>query len=1077
MKKAFIILFSFILFGSTFSQNLSLSDFVNTSIGTGGHGHTFPGAVAPFGMVQLSPDTRNDASWDGCGGYYYRDSFIYGFSHTHLSGTGVSDFGDILFQPMTEPTFNPEDYKATFTHHNEITKAGFYAVSIDDSNIRVELTTTPYTGYQKYTFSGSGDHWVLVDLEHRDKLLSHHWDIEKVTGGVKIRGHRQSEQWANNQWVFFESEISSPVREIRFNKEKTKALLRFDVDQIMVRTTLSFTGMDGVDKNKKATRALFADADDNFGLLNIPQENEFIQAREWCRSAWNAELSRIEIEPESDLKKIGKQQVSPAKYGQLWSTMNDSVTATQKVTFYTALYHCMIHPSLASDADGSYRGRDQLIHKAKHRYYHVFSLWDTYRALHPLLSLINKQRTKEFILTMLLQYEQGGRLPVWELGSCETDCMIGFHSVPVIADAVLQGIEFDSSQRRRIMNAVIHSSNYKEKSYTYEKPIPSELLTLYGLKLGYIDVLKESESVSKHLEYAYDDYCAFRLARYWEMEEERFIFQKRSERWKGLFDLETRSFRPKKNGQWLQRFRLNEVNNHYTEANAWQYRFAVPHAIPSLIEAFGGKGQFELALDSLFGSSPHTTGRDQADITGLIGQYAHGNEPSHHMAYLYNAIGQPQKAQRILRKIKQEFYTDKPDGYIGNEDCGQMSAWYVLSSLGMYPVAPSSNEWYLGEPSFHRARIQMEDGKDILITKDTGMVNFADGYFTVSSEKASGHYRSKFGTPPEYYHRLLPQDNIMSQAFLMIHRQIPFEYVSKKQSKDQTWLSHKIFQSNLPEISAPLRVKKDQKYQVKIKGDSNRGKWVFIRFMDSALNFPRAKEGFWIHSRHPQTQKGQRIPGYGAHHLFFYLFGADTVLNLKGSALAWASYAFDYNRYDFTATYIHEKPNNYSVLSITGDYNSQYSAGGDEAIVDGVIGSSEWRSGGWQGFQGQDISYLIDLQKPTELKHIQLRFLRDERAWIFYPTSVLVEFSKDGLKYKTLDEITDLSNFRGGEVGVFPLTMSPKSPPEARFLRVKANAFGRLPKGHPGYEMGGEAFIFTDEVLINPPMFVELQGR
>jgi hypothetical protein len=247
--------------------------------------------------------------------------------------------------------------------------------------------------------------------------------------------------------------------------------------------------------------------------------------------------------------------------------------------------------------------------------------------------------------------------------------------------------------------------------------------------------------------------------------------------------------------------------------------------------------------------------------------------------------------------------------------------------------------------------------------------------------------------------------------------------------------------------------------------------------MDSALNFPKAKEGFWIHSRHPQSRKGQRIPGYGTHHVFFYLSGVDTVLNLKGSALFWTAYAFDYNRYDFTATYIHEKPNNYSVLSITGDYNPQYSAGGDEAIVDGVIGSSEWRSGGWQGFQGQDISYLIDLQKPRELKNIQLRFLRDERAWIFYPTSVLVEFSEDGLKYETFGEITDLSDFRGDEVGVFPLTMSHKSHPVARFLRVKANTFGRLPKGHPGYEMGGEAFIFTDEILVNPPMFVELQGR
>lgn len=1062
--------------------NAHPSDFVNTSIGTGGHGHTFPGAVVPFGMVQLSPDTRNDASWDGCGGYYYHDSFIYGFSHTHLSGTGVSDFGDILFKPLTAPIFEPTDYRSKFSHDSEIFEAGHYGVWLDNK-IRVELTSTSYSGFQQYHFTNQKERWILIDLEHRDPLLSHHLDAIEISGGVKIRGHRQSKQWANNQWVFFESIINSPVEQIKFNRSKTKVLLKVSNVQVTVKTTLSFTSMDGVEVNSRETSSQLSNTmQREFAPLPEMIENEFQSALIYSKRLWDAELGRIQVD---NPIKINKGDLSNQDFGDLWISLNQNETIEKKEVFYTALYHCMIHPSLASDANGKYRGRDQIIHTANHRYYHVFSLWDTYRALHPLLSLINKQRTKEFILTMLLQHEQGGRLPVWELGSCETDCMIGFHSVPVIADAVFQDVEFDSSERVRIMRAIRHSSDYKEESYTFKKSIPTELLTLYGLKLGYIDVINQSESVSKQLEYAFDDYCAWRIARFWDFRKDKQIFRRRSERWRGLFDDQTHSFRPRKNGQWLSDFKLNEVNNHYTEANAWQYRFAVPQAIPSLIQSFGGKSRFERSLDSLFSSNSQTSGREQADITGLIGQYAHGNEPSHHMAYLYNAVNKPWKSQNIIQKIQDEFYTSKPDGYIGNEDCGQMSAWHVLSTLGFYPVAPGSGEWYLGTPGFDSMIIYMEDAKHIVITRDQRPKN-EPGFYVSSEDISKQVYTERYRTFPTYYYDLLPKQNVMSNTFMMIHRRIHFEWtpIPDLQSEDES--NNKTDSkplSTVPVISAPHRVAKGEAYTLKIHGSGGKPLWVFVRLMDSTLNFPKAKNDFWSRSHYsPKVNSAgipiERVPGYGAHHRFFYVWGSDTSIVLKGTALVWASYAFGYDDYDFTASYVHEKPNNYRILSIDGDYNPQYSGGGMDALVDGELGTTEWRSGSWQGYQGQDVEVLIDFSELLELRMVQLRFLRDERAWIFYPSGVEVKYSSAGENFYALgDNANNLQRFRGEEAAIFPLSLSSKKPVKARFLKVKAKTFGPLPEGHPGHPLGGEAFIFWDEILVNPPIYELIEAR
>ncbi len=462
--------------------------FVNPMVGTGGHGHTFPGAVWPFGMVQLSPDTRTDASWDGCGGYYYDDTFIYGFSHTHLSGTGVSDYGDVLFQPKVgNSSFNPLKYRSKFDHKNEEAKAGYYANTLVDNDVRVELTAHQRVGAHRYTFKKSKSHFndsifVILDLKHRDYLLGHQLDVE--ASGQIVKGYRRSKAWANDQSVYFFSYFSKKILSVQYNENKSVAILYFGQlnDSNMQKFVLeayvgiSFTSLDGAEKNispiiKKSSTGLYWVAQD------------FYNIRILSKNAWNTELSKINV---------------------LNSIRSVEIKSNDFAKFYTALYHCMIHPSLASDEDGKYRGRDQKIHQGTRSYYSVFSLWDTYRALHPLLTIIDRKRTSDFINTFLLQYVEGGRLPVWELGSCETDCMIGYHSVSVIADALMKGVE--NIDVDLALEAMIHSSNRKEESY-FMKVNHQGRLQKSAFKNDYIDVKSESESVSKSLEYAYNDWC------------------------------------------------------------------------------------------------------------------------------------------------------------------------------------------------------------------------------------------------------------------------------------------------------------------------------------------------------------------------------------------------------------------------------------------------------------------------------------------------------------------------------------------------------------------------------------------
>lgn len=668
--------FSLLFFISTFAFAQNYQQYVNPMIGTGGHGHTFPGATVPFGMVQLSPDTRIDGSWDGCSGYHYSDNVIYGFSHTHLNGTGVSDFGDIMLMPtMGEASLDNKIYSSKFSHTNEKATAGFYSVKLDDDNIDVALTASPRVGFHEYTFNASGQANIILDLNHRDHLLM---GEVRIIDDKTIEILRRSEAWARDQYVFARIEFSQPMA---ITKVNNNAFAPAKVtDKMFAGSLLAMSFSKQVKKGEKLlVKVSLSPTSYEGAKLNMSEikDWDFKKAKADAEKLWNKELSKIEV-TSSDKEKMA--------------------------IFYTALYHTMMQPNIAQDLDGKYRGRDNQIHVAEgFDYYSVFSLWDTFRAANPLYTLIDKKRTSDFINTFLKQYEQGGRLPVWELASNETDCMIGYHSVSVMADAMAKGI----------------------KGFDYEKAFEaakhSAMLDHLGLdaykKNGFISIDDEHESVSKTVEYAYDDWCIAQMAKILNKQKDYDYFMKRSQNWKNIFDWETGFMRPKKNGGWDKPFDPREVNNNFTEGNSWQYSFFVPQDIPGMIEAYGGNAKFEAKLDEMFNSESKTTGREQVDVTGLIGQYAHGNEPSHHMTYLYNYVGKPEKTQQKVDYILKEFYKNTPDGLIGNEDCGQMSAWYVLSSIGFYSVTPGSGEWARVTPYFDKIKIHFENKEELTITK------------------------------------------------------------------------------------------------------------------------------------------------------------------------------------------------------------------------------------------------------------------------------------------------------------------------------------------------------------------------
>jgi predicted alpha-1,2-mannosidase len=670
------------------------TSYVNPFIGTGGHGHTFPGATVPFGMVQLSPDTRL-SGWDGCSGYHYSDNKIYGFSHTHLSGTGCSDYGDILIMPtIGKAAWSNKQYASAFQKSTEKATAGYYSVFLEKRKILAELTVTNRTGLHRYTFPASEESGILIDLTHRDRVNE---SSITINSDREITGHRVSSNWSSKQQVYFVIQFSKPFlkasikdgagifkgQQSRIGKN-LKAHLQFTTKQgevILIKVGISPVSIEGARKNLEAEQPGF----------------DFETVHQNAINTWNKELGKIVIESEQ---------------------------LTDKRNFYSALYHAMIAPNIFQDVDGRYRGRDGKIHQTSSDYYTVFSLWDTYRALHPLLTLIDRKRTGDFVQTFLHQFDQAGLLPIWELGAYETFCMIGYHALPVITDAYLKGIEGIDPQKA--LQAMRRSAETDEKGLRNYK-LPGTLLTnasffrykkgmSHYFKHGYIKHSFMSGSVAKTLEFAYDDWCVAKMAKAIDSVAVYQTYIKRAANYRNVYDTSTVFMRARTKRGFVGGFDPFKASHSvYCEANAWQYSSYVPQDISGLIRLAGGKERYSQFLDSLFNATSNLKGSLTQDITGLIGQYAHGNEPSHHVAYLYNYTAQPWKTQAITRRIMSELYLDQPEGLPGNEDCGQMSAWYVFSAIGFYPVCPGSDHYAIGSPLFEKATMNLENGKSFTV--------------------------------------------------------------------------------------------------------------------------------------------------------------------------------------------------------------------------------------------------------------------------------------------------------------------------------------------------------------------------
>lgn len=678
-----------------------LIGYTNPMIGTDFTGNTYPGAQVPFGMVQLSPD-NGLPGWDRISGYYYPDSTIAGFSHTHLSGTGAGDLYDISFMPVTNPYktgAEPLGIYSSFSHNDESASAGYYRVLLKDYNINVELTATERCGIQRYTFP-EAESSIFLNLK---KAMN--WDFTadshiEIVDSCTIRGYRHSWGWSPKQYIYFQTRFSRPFEAFQLDttaittKDKgrigTAAIARFDFktkqnEEILVTTALSGTSMEAAARNLEAE----APKDDFDFYMKQAQEN------------WTKELAKIEV------------------------TSDD---ADKKTIFYTAMYHAMLAPTIYSDVDGSYFGPDGQVHQAEGwTNYSTFSLWDTYRASHPLFTYLQPERVSDMIQCFLHFYEQNGALPLWNLYGWETDMMIGYHAVPVIVDAYLKGIgDFDPVKALEACVTTANRDDYRSIGFYKEK--------------GYVASDHENWSMSKTMEYAYDDYCIARMAEAMGEKEIADEFYRRSQNYRNVFNPETSFMQPRDSkGNFIPNYDPEAYIEDICESNGWQYYWSVAHDIDGLIELTGGETRFAERLDSMF--TYETADKSKLPIfsTGMIGQYAHGNEPGHHVIYLYNRVKQPWKTQQYAAQVMHTLYKNTPDGICGNEDCGQMSSWYVFSAMGFYPVDPISGQYEIGSPIFPEVKMYLANGKTFVVRAE----NVSDENIYIQSVTVNGQPYNK----------------------------------------------------------------------------------------------------------------------------------------------------------------------------------------------------------------------------------------------------------------------------------------------------------------------------------------------
>jgi len=669
-----LVVASFFL--STLLSAQQYTRFVDPFLGTGGHGHVYPGATVPFGMVQLSPDNGIEG-WDWCSGYHYSSNTIAGFSHTHLSGTGIGDWCDISVLPLTDTTqIRSKKTLIPFSHQNEKAKPGYYQVKLGNG-VLAELTTTDRIGYHRYTFPDKKG-WIQFDMG-----FAINWDqptagLLHLVDSVTLVGYRYSTGWAKGQKVYFAARFNKPVHELLFINDSTHTTNRAEGKN--VRVLLNFNSTQTIE-----CAVALSSVSTEKALNEIKQQvvASFEQIAKRAENRWESELQKIKI---------------------------DTSNKAQATRFYTALYRTCLAPVISSDADGEYKTYDNKIRRFTNgvNKYTIFSQWDVFRALNPLFTITQAERYRDLLNSLLAFYEDNGLLPVWDISTWEANTMTGYHSVPILADAILKGIKgFDIY---RAYEAMKKSANQKQRG------------TPDYIKYGYLPQDKHGWSVTITLEYAFDDWCIAQVAKKLGRLEDYEVFSKRALSYKNLFDPTSGFFRARNSdGKFKEPFDplLSEhgFEGQYIEGTAWQHSFFVPHDVEGFAALHGGKEKLIQKLDQLFTAPSELHGEDVSiDVTGLIGQYAHGNEPSHHIIYLYTQLGRPDKAAYWIKVVADSMYKNGPDGLTGNDDCGQMSAWYIWTSLGMYPLNPASGEYVFGMPLISEATLELPQHKKLHIT-------------------------------------------------------------------------------------------------------------------------------------------------------------------------------------------------------------------------------------------------------------------------------------------------------------------------------------------------------------------------
>ena len=958
-RQLLLLLLAFVALASCQKQSpVEPASLVDPFIGTGGHGHTFPGATVPFGMMQLSPDTRmND--WDGCSGYHTSDDAILGFSTTHLSGTGCSDYGDFRFTPAVG-----NDTCSGFSHENEWAKPGYYCVAFDNPKVIVALAAGDRVGIMKCTFPKSDQAKLLLNMVqgvNDEFVYESTLDVQSPTTVV---GFRRTRDWADDQYLYFYAEFSKPMKSYDIDEHHNASFV-FDTEEgesVIMRIAIS-----PVDAVGALGNLLSELGEGNFDV-------DALASRAFDK--WNAELKRIDVQDRNE---------------------------ANMRAFYTCMYHAMIAPNLYSDADGRYRAHDLKIYHSDTPVYTVFSLWDTFRSLHPLFSLIQRERTVDFINTFINNYDtdEEHMLPIWELAGNETHCMIGNHAIPVIADAYFNGITgFDAE---KALEAMVNSSRQDRRG-----------MAAY-VKYGFIPVDVEGEAVSKTLEYAYDDWCVARMAEAMGKVDIAKEFYLRAQAYKNLYNPNNKFFQGRRNGGYMQPFDPTQVNFTLTEANTWQYNFFVPQDINTHIDMMGGWEAYGKKLDGLFTASSKLSGRVQVDITGLIGQYAHGNEPSHNTVYMYNFIGQPTKTQKYVKQVMDEFYTDERDGLCGNEDCGQMSAWGVFSAMGFYPATPASGYYVLGLPRFEKVTLNLDNGKQFTVKAK----NLTPKNCYVKSVTLNGKALERsYITFDEVY-------NGGELVFVMTS------------TPDSPWATQ-------PENCPVLRIPGESILVVPaINAESN----TFFDSLTVTMSHPI--EGTQVYYTLDGTEPNESSAVYTEP----LVLRQSTQICAAALQNGQWSRAIDANFYLIDAK---------RAVKLEHPYSNQYEAGGLKALIDHQRGGDNFRTGVWQGYQGVDLVATIDLGVKQKVNRLAGSFLQEQGSWIFMPKEVEFFVSDDGKHFRSVGKVINQVALDEDDSVIQEMAVRPRC--EARYVKMSAKNIGTCPDWHVG--AGQPAWIFCDEFII-----------